>query len=219
MEATLEVNPETVRQGEPVTFDLTVRNAIGRVDTIWDYDNDGTPDARGSRNTIYSYENPGAYMASVIVKDQVPTSVRVTSEKPLQVYNDSLICGDAICSPYEDPLTCPADCPTTFCSNGKDDDRDGLIDLADPDCENAQDASEFSLEYFDAVLNPGEKYHLFDGWYLSVSSDGNYYRLYNNSRPTYESTDISDMIQQHIDEAESEIQNCRGVEGFSPDGL
>ncbi|MCH8342496.1 MAG: DUF4215 domain-containing protein [Planctomycetes bacterium] len=51
-----------------------------------------------------------------------------------------LVCGDGICDEGEIPCNCPADCgappaaETGLCSNNFDDDCDGLIDCADPDC-------------------------------------------------------------------------------------
>jgi len=46
-------------------------------------------------------------------------------------------CGDGICQLYESYATCPNDCQIgkEICGNGIDDDRDGLIDSDDPDCQ------------------------------------------------------------------------------------
>ena len=50
------------------------------------------------------------------------------------------VCGDVLCDPGEDECTCPTDCcasaPLTesACSDGCDNDCDGLTDGADPDC-------------------------------------------------------------------------------------
>lgn len=48
-------------------------------------------------------------------------------------------CGDGTCGAGEDSCTCPADCgpppaTETSCTDGKDNDCDGKIDCADPDC-------------------------------------------------------------------------------------
>ena len=47
-------------------------------------------------------------------------------------------CGDGLCNPQdEDVCNCQSDCgipPTENCSDGDDDDCDGLVDCADPDC-------------------------------------------------------------------------------------
>lgn len=50
-------------------------------------------------------------------------------------------CGNGICTPPENPCTCPADCglpaaevPGPFCSDAIDNDCDGFIDCADPGC-------------------------------------------------------------------------------------
>jgi len=48
-------------------------------------------------------------------------------------------CGDGICEADESPMTCVDDCGVVpavekNCSDGIDDDRDGLIDCDDPDC-------------------------------------------------------------------------------------
>lgn len=54
--------------------------------------------------------------------------------------NPACACGDGICTPPENPCTCPADCgpPTVsefgLCADGLDNDCDGPIDCADPDC-------------------------------------------------------------------------------------
>ena len=219
MEVIVEADPGIVKQGSPVSYHLTVRNAIGRIMAVWDYDNDGSVEAKGTRDTIYTYQNPGDYIASVVVIDQAKAYAIGMLETPVHVYDETLICGDDTCSAHEDFLNCPDDCPSTFCSNGNDDDLDGFIDLDDPDCEDAKDTSEFSDDYFDAVLNPGDRYHLFDEWYISVSLDGRYYTIDNNNRPTYTPADVSEMIQQHIDEGRSQIGNCQGVEGFTSDAL
>jgi hypothetical protein len=53
------------------------------------------------------------------------------------------LCGNGVCDPAEDACTCPGDCGApsateTSCSNGMDDDCDGLVDCYDPDCSSAQ---------------------------------------------------------------------------------
>ncbi len=50
-----------------------------------------------------------------------------------------LACGDAFCIPPETRCSCPADCgaPSSTevsCADAVDNDCDGLIDCADPDC-------------------------------------------------------------------------------------
>jgi len=54
------------------------------------------------------------------------------------------VCGDGTCDPEETLCSCPSDCGSapgseSDCGNGVDEDCDGLIDCADPDC--ASDAS------------------------------------------------------------------------------
>lgn len=49
------------------------------------------------------------------------------------------VCGDGSCDPGEDACSCPEDCgvaPSSemACADGRDDDCDGLVDCADPDC-------------------------------------------------------------------------------------
>ena len=48
-------------------------------------------------------------------------------------------CGNAVCDPGETPCNCPQDCGAppaseTNCSDGVDNDCDGLVDASDPDC-------------------------------------------------------------------------------------
>ena len=54
------------------------------------------------------------------------------------------VCGDGPCDLAETQCGCPEDCglppsSETSCSNGADEDCDGLVDCADPDC--GQDAA------------------------------------------------------------------------------
>ena len=60
-------------------------------------------------------------------------------------------CGDGVCGSLENECTCPEDCghlapgqscPTEICDNNVDDDKDGLIDCEDPDCDSFPDAIE-----------------------------------------------------------------------------
>ena len=52
-------------------------------------------------------------------------------------------CGDGICDAGENPCTCSADCGRPIfesrCSDGIDNDCDGLIDCSDPECISAPD--------------------------------------------------------------------------------
>lgn len=47
-------------------------------------------------------------------------------------------CGDGVCDYDESAATCPEDCPSEpeICTNGIDDDGDGVVDCFDTDCEN-----------------------------------------------------------------------------------
>jgi DNA-binding beta-propeller fold protein YncE len=51
---------------------------------------------------------------------------------------DAPECGDSVCDPGEDECSCPADCGSPSgiedCTDGRDNDCDGLVDGADPDC-------------------------------------------------------------------------------------
>lgn len=54
-------------------------------------------------------------------------------------FGPDAVCGDGICDPGESPCSCPGDCGAppaseTDCTNGADDDCDGLADCADADC-------------------------------------------------------------------------------------
>lgn len=210
--AVVKADPAVVEQGAPVVLNLTVTNALGVSDAAWDYEDDGKVDAQGLEPQKHIYSAPGDYSPRVKVMDQTSTAVWA-EVNPVHVYDSKLVCGDLVCSRHEDHLTCPGDCPATFCSNGKDDDRDGLVDLRDPDCENAKDASEFTAEYFDAVLNRGDKYQLFDEWFISASPDGSHYQIYNvDTPPDYNPGEISEMIRQHIEEGKARLLLTPDVE-------
>jgi hypothetical protein len=56
---------------------------------------------------------------------------------------------DTAAPPAEEPCDCPP-APVEQCTNGVDDDGDGLVDCADPDCDNDQACATF-------VLTPPEK--------------------------------------------------------------
>ena len=71
----------------------------------------------------------------------------IVVESPLNCPEDCGDCGDGICEGQETDLSCPADCPAPpscvpthskekgpRCSDGLDNDCDGLKDLDDPDC-------------------------------------------------------------------------------------
>ena len=69
-------------------------------------------------------------------------------------------CGNGQCFGGENPCNCPADCGApaaheTFCTDGLDDDCDGLIDCADPDC-SANPACAGIVCDGDGVCEPGE---------------------------------------------------------------
>ena len=76
-------------------------------------------------------------------------------------------CGNGICDPGEDSCNCPEDCgtpppsetPGSTCSDGLDNDCDGLIDSDDPDCGVIPTVSQWGLVVLTLLLLTGAKVH------------------------------------------------------------
>ena len=71
--------------------------------------------------------------------------------------DDETNCGDNVCEGGENPTSCPADCQTsivTECSDGKDNEGDGFIDLVDSGCVDVNDDDETNCG--DLICEGGE---------------------------------------------------------------
>jgi hypothetical protein len=66
--------------------------------------------------------------------------------------NDESNCGDNVCEGGENFPFCSSDC-NAECNDGLDNDGDGLFDLDDNHCNDAQDNTEFNTQVYNALKN------------------------------------------------------------------
>jgi len=77
--------------------------------------------------------DPSAAHNFVIVTSNGNFSGSLSAEQSRELVNNSMVCGNGICSRGE---SCASDCLVElFCSDGVDNDVDGLVDVNDSDCD------------------------------------------------------------------------------------
>ncbi|WP_306641304.1 PKD domain-containing protein [Sanyastnella coralliicola] len=104
-------NPDVICTGEPVILtNIEIESVEAVIETLWDFDNDGVPDASGDA-PVYAYAEPGEYTIEVFLTTVSGCTSTIAAEETILVQPNVVSEFTA-----DNPISCAGE-PITFCTD------------------------------------------------------------------------------------------------------